>query len=305
MIARHWCSPAKRAWRALLFALAGGSSSILPASTIIAPSDDASITAQMYRDEAALYPSVGKVSGSGFSGSGVLIGGQWVLTAGHVALSKTNGSFLIGGRTMAVDRAIVHPSFSFTGPINDIGLLHLAAPVTNVAPAVMLSFANPASILGREATWVGHGMTGTGLTGYQSTIEFRAFTNVIDTFGNNPNYGLPSTSFVADFDRPDGSTNAAGSSPTATRLEGCVAPGDSGGGVFIHPTGGAYLIGINSYLARFDNAADADYGDLSGGTRLDLYFPWILEQTGILAVPEPSLPVLGLFGLALVLRRRR
>ena len=35
------------------------------ASTIIAPEDDPLVTAQMYRDEATLYPAVGKVAGSG------------------------------------------------------------------------------------------------------------------------------------------------------------------------------------------------------------------------------------------------
>jgi hypothetical protein len=47
----------------LVFSLAG-----LEASTVLHTLD-----AQAYRDEAALYPMVGKVGGSGFKGSGVLI----------------------------------------------------------------------------------------------------------------------------------------------------------------------------------------------------------------------------------------
>ena len=113
----------------------------------------------------------------------------------------------------------------------------------------MIQLGGPNSILGREATWVGTGLTGTGLTGAQAPLEFRAFTNVIDVIGTE--YGLTETSFVADFDRPDGSTNADPllSSPTATRLEGNVATGDSGGGVFV-TVGGVTLSGGNQQLHR-------------------------------------------------------
>jgi hypothetical protein len=86
------------------------------ASTIIDPADDPLITAQMYRDEALLYPSVGKVTGSGLSGSGVLISDRWVLTAGHVSLAKTNGTFAVGGLNYSIQSSITHPNFSFSGP---------------------------------------------------------------------------------------------------------------------------------------------------------------------------------------------
>ena len=274
------------------------------ASTIIAPTDNPAITAQMYRDEAGFFPTVGRVSGSGFSGSGVLIGNQWVLTAGHVATSKTNGTFRLGSQSVTIAQAIVAPGYSLGGPTNDIGLLRLATPISSVEPANMFTFDDPAMLLGREATWVGNGMTGTGLTGYQAVFELRAFTNVIDVYGNDPRYGLPSSSFVADFDRPDGSTNAAGSTAEASRLEGCVAPGDSGGGVFITLGGTRLLVGINSYLARFDASANADYGDLSGASRLDLFAPWIFQQSGIMVIPEPGAAAICLWTMTWSLLRR-
>jgi hypothetical protein len=197
------------------------------ASTIIAPTDDPLITAQMYRDEAALYPMVGKVTGSGLSGSGVLLSDRWVLTAGHIAKFKPSGTFNVGGVDYTIQSTVTHPSYVFGSDPFDIGLIYLSSPVTEVNPATMIRFSDPNSILGREATWVGTGLTGTGLTGAQAPLEFRAFTNIIDVMG--PSYGLAATSFVADFDRPDGSTNSGSlSSPTATRLEGNVASGDSG-----------------------------------------------------------------------------
>ncbi len=276
------------------------------ASTIIAPTDNPLVTAQMYRDEAALYPMVGKVTGSGSTGSGVMISDRWVLTAGHIALGKSTGTFNVGGINYTIQSSTTHPSYSGSNPY-DLGLLYLSSAVAGVNPAKMIQLGGANSILGREATWVGTGFTGTGLTGtqFQSASEFSAFTNVIDVIGTE--YGLTETSFVADFDRPDGSTNADPllSSPTATRLEGNVAAGDSGGGVFITEGGIRYLVGINSYTGRFGPGAASSYGSISGATNLELFHSWIFERTGISAVPEPgSVWVLCLGGL-LALRRRR
>lgn len=274
-------------------------------STIIAPTDSPLVTAQMYRDEAALYPTVGKVAGSGLSGSGVLISDRWVLTAGHIAFGKSSGTFNVGGINYAIQSSIIHPNYSFGSNPYDLGLLYLSGPVVAVDPAKMIQLGGPNSILGREAIWVGNGLTGTGLTGAQSAPEFRAFTNVIDVIGTA--YGLTATSFVADFDRPDGSTNSDPllSSPTATRLEGNVAAGDSGGGVFITEDGIRYLVGINSYTGRFGPGAASSYGSISGATNLELFHSWIFDKTGISAVPEPaSVWVLCLGGL-LALRRWR
>jgi secreted trypsin-like serine protease len=288
---------------ALIGLLAAASAS--RGATIIAPTDDPLVTAQMYRDEAALYQSVGKVTGSGLSGSGVLISDRWVLTAGHISFGKTSGTFNLGGIDYAIQSSITHPSYSFGSNPFDLGLLYLSAPVSSADAASMIRFGEPGSILGREATWVGFGLGGTGLTGAQGPLEFRAFTNIIDVFG--PEYGLTATSFVSDFDRPDGSTNADAnlSSPTATRLEGNVASGDSGGGVFVTVDGIRYLAGISSYTGRFGPGAASSYGSISGATYLDLFHPWIFDQTGITSVPEPSGFWLFSLGSVLVLRRRR
>ena len=276
----------------------------LQASTIIAPSDNPLISAQMYRDEADLYPMVGKVTGSSMSGSGVLISDRWVLTAGHIARDKVGGTFSVGGTDYRISSTIIHPSYVFGRDPFDIGLVYLSSPVTTSNAATMIRFSEPNSILGREATWVGHGQTGTGITGAQDPLGFRAFTNVIDVMG--PAYGLTATSFVADFDRPDGSTNSGSlSSATATRLEGNVAAGDSGGGVFVTVGGSRYLVGINSYTGRFSFGAASSYGSISGATNLDLFHSWIFDQTSIVAVPEPSSVWIFAIGLLLGLRRRR
>ncbi|MGD7652134.1 MAG: trypsin-like serine protease [Verrucomicrobiales bacterium] len=273
------------------------------ASTIIDSADDPAITAQAYENEALLYPMVGTVKGSGLSGSGVLISPEWVLTAGHVSLSKSGGTFTAGGSSYQIDNAVTHPGFSFSGLANDLGLLHLATPVAGTGIASMVRLSPADSILGQQATWVGHGLTGTGLTGATTPLAFRAFTNVIDVMG--PEYGQSATSFVADFDRPDGSTNASSSDPAATRLEGNLTSGDSGGGVFIHLDGTPYLVGINSYSGGFSPGTNSKYGSISGATDLSQFHSWIFDETGISAVPEPSVILLTQLATLILLRRSR
>ncbi|RPJ33859.1 MAG: hypothetical protein EHM17_08760 [Verrucomicrobiaceae bacterium] len=273
------------------------------ASTIIAPTDDPLVTEQMYRDEAALYPMVGKVTGSGFSGSGVLISDRWVLTAGHVSLSKVNGTFRVGGVDHTIQSSITHPDFSFSGPSYDLGLLYLSTSVAGLEAATMIDFGPSTSILGMDAVWVGYGLGGNGLTGAQSPFDFRAFTNVIDVSGSA--YGLSPNSFVADFDKPDGSTNAPLSNPAATRLEGNLTSGDSGGGVFVTVNGQTYLAGINSYTGGFVPGTNSKYGSLSGAANLELFHAWIFSQTGIAPIPEPATWWIGCLASLLCLRRRR
>jgi Trypsin len=266
------------------------------------------VNAQLYRDEAALYPSVGKAFGSGLIGSGVMISDRWVLTAGHIAQGKGAGdTYNVGGVDYVIQSSTLHPNFTTSSGsyAYDLGLLYLSAAVTGITPAAMLRLDPATSIIGKEATYVGTGFTGTGQTGAQSSdIERRAFTNKIEFYGEQ--YELTNTSFVSDFDDPDGLFNRQQSERAATRLEGAVAPGDSGGGVFITENGVRYLIGINSYSGYVSLAtSNSKYGGLSGAVDLQQFHSWISSTTGITAVPEPSVFLVGVLGGLLGLRRRR
>lgn len=281
-----------------------------PAATILDPLDTPGVAAIDYQQEAARYPQVGKVNGGGLAGSGVIIGDRWVLTAGHISVGKAGGTFEVGGASYLITSTQTHPAFSFGTLESDIGLLFLASAVIGVPPAVMVDLADSASLIGQEATWVGHGLGGTGRTGEQVPPDFRAFTNVIDVVGTvpAPPYTPPSTAFVSDFDRPGGGSNAPLSDGEPTRLEGGLAAGDSGGGVFWTPGGAPYLIGLNSYQAAFTSIPSGAYGTINGATNLDLFLPWIADRTGIRAVPEPGawlLVVGAAFGWLVRARRRR
>ena len=64
-------------------------------------------------------------------------------------------------------------------------------------------------------------------------------------------------------------------SATPLELEGLIAGGDSGGGVFATVNGSQYLVGINSFVSYTDGSSDSDYGDISGCVSVSSYASWI------------------------------
>lgn len=241
------------------------------------------------------YAPVGLfVNSWGYTGNATLIAQNWVLTAAHVLSAATGGTFTLNGSSYSSAQMVVNPGWNgdaFNG--YDLALVRLNTPVTDVLPA-SLYLGNLE--IGQTGTFVGYGFTGTGLTG-QGTLDNqkRAFQNVIDG-----NFGNPSVLLGADFDNPNSTADSDFGSPTPLMLEGCVAPGDSGGGVFLSDGSQSYLAGVISFVAGRDGNANADYGDVSGFGRVSAFAPWITS-----VVPEPSSATLLLAGgLTLFLRRK-
>ena len=262
------------------------------------------IDPQLYLDEAALYPSVGTVTCGGLLGSGVLISDRWVLTAGHISFAKAGGTYRVGGMDYIIESVTPAPGRASGFDLGqDVGLLYLSAPVTGIQAAKLFHFETSAELLGREATWVGNGLTGTGQDDNRGTNQMRGFTNIIDRL--SPLSTLPTPSFISDFDNPDGTSDTLPTGATATRLEGNVTGGDSGGGVFITEGGERYLVGINSYTSGFSPGINSKYGALSGAADLNFFHSWIATTTGIVAIPEPSTLWLCLLAASLGLVRRR
>jgi hypothetical protein len=217
---------------------------------------------------------------AGLTGSGILIAPDWVLTAAHLFMGASSGTFMLNGVPYTSSQLVTMPGWNgnvFNG--NDFGLVRLSSAVTAVPPAMLYS---GTSEFGQVGTFVGTGFTGTGLTGYNTAqgTQKRAFQNTMDG-----DFGLPQRVYAADFDSPH-STSASGfGSVYPLLLEGCVTPGDSGGGVFIQQGAQYYLAGVISTVAYLDGKGDGSYSDASGFGRLSVALPWITSTTG---VPEPA-----------------
>jgi hypothetical protein len=236
------------------------------------------------------YAPVGTfVNSWGYTGSATLIAPDWILTAAHNLTAASSGTFTINGTSYASTRLVGNPGWNESNPFGgyDFGLVHLSSPVIGIAPATLYTGSSESGLTG---TFVGYGFTGTGLTGWKTLDnQKRAFQNVIDG-----NFGNPSILLGCDFDNPHTTADNGFGDPTPLALEGCVAPGDSGGGVFITIGSQTYLEGVISFVAAADGNANSDYGDASGFGRVSAFLPWISST-----IPEPPASLLLLAGAGL------
>lgn len=268
------------------------------------------------------FASVGKIDGTtanaGYSASGVYLGDGWVLTAAHVVDSANAMDFTIDGQTYSADAWVYHADWDPTDVAAgaDLALVKLSGDVSDHDAATLYTGSDEVGSLGVS---VGYGVTGNGYTGYDpsSPTVKRGGTNTVDAV-----YG--GDVLLSDFDSGRFWDNTLGSSqPTA--YEYLIAPGDSGGGLFIYDETIAdwTLAGINSFGYGTDGLADSDYGDISGQVRVSSYLDWITEtmladltlssatlnslydQAVFTLVPEPHVGVLvGLPALWLCRRRK-
>jgi hypothetical protein len=222
----------------------------------------------LYRALGAKYPMVGQLQDRVGC---TLIAPRWVATAAHTI--EDNPPFLemhvsFGGRRYPVEKVIVHPQ-RVRGTIDssaDLALLELAEPVTDVEPALLYDRGDEP---GQIAILVGHGKTGTGLTG--DTLErgqVRGATNKIE--------GALENSLLVVFDAP----------PRGTELEGDGGGGDSGSAALLERDGKVYLAGVSSFNSG-DQAEGtaAHYATFSGFARISTRRQWIIET---LAADPPS-----------------
>jgi len=241
------------------------------------------------------YAPVGRfVNSWGYTGSATLIAPDWVLTAGHNLDLATSGTFTIDGTAYTSTELVRNPGWnSDTFLCYDFGLVHLSTSVAGVTPATLYT---GSSEVGQTATFVGFGFTGTGLTGWKTLDnQKRAFQNVIDG-----DFGNPAVLLGCDFDNPHSTADNAFGDAIPLTLEGSVAPGDSGGGVFLTIGSRTYLAGVISFVAATDGNANSDYGDVNGFGRVSAVDPWIITT-----VPEPSTcTLLAGAGLVVLFGRR-
>lgn len=191
-------------------------------------------------------------------GSAVIIKPNWILTAAHVVENTYDQKILkADGTEYALGKVIVHKDYK----AEKIGWHDIALGYcdTDFKLEFYTPLYNDSDEMGKAITISGYGINGTFSSGAKpETSDFRrrAGHNVIEAHSEAVLFCSPS------------------SGQNKMPLEFLIAPGDSGGGMFI----GDKLAGINSFLLAADKVTDGTYGDEAAFTRVSLYADWVHTQ---------------------------
>jgi hypothetical protein len=218
---------------------------------------------QSHLDYGSQFHSVAKIrcrrdDGQWQAASCVVVSPRRAITAAHVVDKTVEWQVVVGDTAIPASSVKSHPQFNRDKPgSHDIAVVSLDADV-------LLEY-YPELYRGRDevgcvVSIAGYGLTGTMSAGFSiSDGRLRAGSNTVEkceggvlvcTAGN---YGSPSTS-----------------------LEFAIAPGDSGGGLFV----GRFLAGVHSFVSvRGSIAPKSRYGDETAHTRIS-------EETVILWLDE-------------------
>lgn len=217
-------------------------------------------------------------------GQGVLIDPRWVITAAHAVTWQSGGvnEVTINHVPRHVERLVLYPGYrklpqslvdkalktgdatqiiAFLSASNDVALLKLSEPVTDVVPFTIYRRNDE---LGKIVKIVGKGATGAGSRGQDAdgahrTVLRRAFNKIT---------GVQGQWLCYTFHKP----------PSALPLEGISGDGDSGGPVLIQVKGQWEVAGLVSWKRGKDNAIllhPGFYGQTNYNVRLSHYVNWI------------------------------
>ena len=252
-----------------------------------------------------------------FIATGTLIDEDWILTAAHNfydaeeqnAPAPISGVYVNIGNdpnnpeaTYSVSEIILHPTW-LSGQqdyddANDLCLVKLATPITNITPAKLHTDGNEQ--LGNVAWHCGFGDF-SRLADEDPDLfsKKHAVQNNLDRIRDGFQTSTGGTSYPGgllafDFDNPDGTINSLGDgiinedesylgngSSTATSLdfEGTTVEGDSGGPLFIRHNNSWEVAGVLSGGASepIDGHIDGSYGDISIYISVSASAQWILS----------------------------
>jgi hypothetical protein len=231
-----------------------------------------------YRVPVSEFPALADLPGEGH---GVLIAPRWVVTAAHaVAWQPQIKQITINGIPRDVERLVMHPGHKtpsqklldqalatwdwtlfrvLLASSDDIALIELTQPVTDVAPAAINKGDDE---LGQIVKIMGKGATGNGATGYEFSDSHRtelrrAYNKITSADGRWLCYL---------FDMPS----------DALPLEGGSGSGDSGGPVLIQAKNGWLLAGLTSWSdPQSSIRTPGRYGQITCNVRLSNYSEWI------------------------------
>jgi hypothetical protein len=296
---------------------------------------------KLYKDFAkdARFASVGRFDFSSDSSSGYGTanyigknskGEKWILTAAHVVESSmSKASFTIGGTEYKVDIPSIKYISNYESGKWDIGVAKLLDPddTLKVKPARYSNITFPVNsdLTKRQKAYAaGFGRTGNGNTGAttEDKTTMRGMINVLDALGTTRSNGNTTyAGYMSDFDKNDATNNKLDRTDFAAAnwqagqkssrewldLEGQLATGDSGGGLFTDFNGDYLMIGIASAARALDQSSTTTYGAFTQWSALDKTMADRVEGwTGIAGVPEPgTLVVLGIALGAIARRKKR
>lgn len=202
---------------------------------------------------------------SNFRGSCIVISPRYIITAAHVVAGSLTQNVILDDTVIPVSVVAIHANWKFdkTG-VCDIAVGKLSRPINlDFYPELY----NESDEVGKVCSMAGYGHHGTFKTGWGPfDNKKRAGSNLITSL-------YKECLLVKTNDEH-------------TSLEFLIAPGDSGGGLFIDQK----LAGINSFVMATDGKGDSDYGDEGCFTRISSFVPWIKSVKAQIEVIDKLTP---------------
>lgn len=227
-----------------------------------------------YRIAASEFPALVDLP---VEGHGVLIAPAWVVTLASAVAGKDIHEVTINGTAQPVARVVIHPGYKptpkelysgdanplllFERDLDDIAMIELKDPVTDVVPALLYRGQDERN---EVAEIVGKGAAGNGLIGEYSTSPHRselrrAYTRIESAEGHWVKLQFHSKR-------------------EALPLEGAPGNGDEGGPVLMKVHGTPTVCALMWRLYAVGPLANYRYfvyNDETYNTRISYYAPWI------------------------------
>lgn len=202
----------------------------------------------------------------------------WLLTAGHCFKPDEGADHYLyrtqGGTVHRGTARWIHPLYNGDTTNRgglDVALVRLAAPVTDAGPPPLLWAG--AIAVGTRVVIVGFGARGTGSIGEDEDCDLHsdnktAAENTIDE-ATELEQPIPEDDDAGNWIRVTLRRETEG----ASRLDGILGGGDSGGSVWMRTASGWAVIAVNS-----SGTGDTTYGEYSYMARLAAVRPWLASK---------------------------